>query len=178
LENFFEELLRKGAIKRLDYKPRIVLPLSVIKRVGKDPRLVVDCSRQVNPCINVRPVKLPTLQKMNEGAEKGSYWSSLDLEAGYFHLRLAEEVRDNFGFRAVINGKVEYCHWVSAFLGINDMVREFDKLMRPIVEYLQSLGIHVDFYIDEAKIIETCWKERDSWNRSRRHRSQYSREPS
>ena len=44
---------RIGAIKRLNYKPHCVVPLSVIKREGKDPRAVVDLSRQANIFIDV-----------------------------------------------------------------------------------------------------------------------------
>ena len=54
-----------GVIERVSDKPYIVLPLSVV--ISRKPRLVVDASRDLNPFVLDRKVKLTTLQKENEG---------------------------------------------------------------------------------------------------------------
>ena len=47
-----------GSISKVKVKPWCILPMQLVKREGKAPRLVIDCSRQINPYIKVRKVRL------------------------------------------------------------------------------------------------------------------------
>ena len=75
-----------GVIEEVKERPYIVLPLSLVH--SNKPRLVVDASRDLNPYVEDRAVKLTTLQKENEGVKAGSFASSSDLDSGYWHVKL------------------------------------------------------------------------------------------
>ena len=75
-----------GVIEEVKEKPYIVLPLSLVH--SNKPRLVVDASRDLNPYVIDRAVKLTTLQKENEGVKEGSFASTSDLDSGYWHVKL------------------------------------------------------------------------------------------
>jgi hypothetical protein len=113
-----KKLEENGAIERISYKPWIVSPLQIVERKGKSPRLVFDVSRSINPYIDCESVKLDGLEKLNEGACKGDYFSTTDLRSGYHHIKIAEDYRDLFGFRFHNEaGKEVYYRWSCAMLG-------------------------------------------------------------
>jgi hypothetical protein len=70
-----------GAISRILYKPWIVSPLQIVEREGKSPRLVFDVSPSINPYIDCPSVKLDGLEKLNEGACQGNFFSTTDLRS-------------------------------------------------------------------------------------------------
>jgi hypothetical protein len=77
------DLVTTGAVSMVDFQPWCVLPLQLVHRPDKKPRVVIDGSRQINPYLFKRGVRLSTLHQFNEGVSQGDYWASLDLKAGY-----------------------------------------------------------------------------------------------
>lgn len=149
-----QELLASRAISMVDKKPRCVMPLQLVHREGKEPRLVVDASRQLNPHIKCRKVRLTTLSEVNSGVLAGSWWSSLDLKSGYYHIKIHEDYRTLFGIKWLSNdGSIQYFIWNVCFLGINDLVRTFTKMMRPILGFFHENGIRADIYIDDIRCV-------------------------
>lgn len=147
-------LEKVGAIVKTSVKPRCVLPLQVVHREGKEPRLVIDASRQINPYIAERRVRLSTLKIMNEGVEVGDWWSSLDLKSGYYHIKIHPDYRQLFGIRWTTDaGKEVFYIWRVCFLGISDLVYTFTKVLRPIMRHLHELGIKSDIYIDDLRVV-------------------------
>ncbi|XP_059097813.1 uncharacterized protein LOC131892091 [Tigriopus californicus] len=154
------DLERSGAISRVTTKPWCVLPLQVVHRENKGPRLVIDASRQINPHINNRHVRLTTLKIMNEGIDPVAWWASLDLKSGYYHIKIHPGYRRLFGIRWISNDQEESFYvWNVCFLGLSDLVYTFTKLFRPILRHLHGLGIKLDIYIDDLRVTASSKKE-------------------
>ena len=58
LREEIKALEASGSISKVKVKPWCILPMQLVKREGKATRLVIDCSRQINPYIKVRKVRL------------------------------------------------------------------------------------------------------------------------
>ena len=69
-----------GCIKRVQYQPYIVLPLSVV--FSKKLRLVVDASRGLNPFLEDRRVKLEDLNAAEAVMLPGDFQTKSDLDSG------------------------------------------------------------------------------------------------
>ena len=77
------ELLRLealGCVARVEQRPYIVLPLSVV--FSKKLRLVVDASRGLNPFLEDRKVKLEDLNTAEDVLEENEYQTKSDLDSG------------------------------------------------------------------------------------------------
>lgn len=161
------DLERSKAISKVAKKPWCILPLQVVHRENRSPRLVIDASRQINPYIRHRHVKLTTLKIMNEGIEAGAWWSGLDLKSGYYHIKIHPDYRRLFGIRWISDAGEECFYvWNVCFLGISDLVYTFTKLFRPIISHLHGLGIKSDIYIDDLRVVadskENCAKDMET----------------
>jgi hypothetical protein len=153
LKRELKALEESKAITRVDYVPWCVLPLQLVHRADRDPRVVIDASHQINPYMIKRGVRLSTLHQFNEGVVAGEYWSSLDLKSGYYHLAIHPDYRDLFGIRLPDEGnKQVFAVWNVTFLGINDLVRTFTKLTKPILAHLHKQGVRILVYIDDFRI--------------------------
>jgi hypothetical protein len=51
IDQKIRKLLQSNAIKKLNYQPHVVAPLQLVFREGKEPRLILDVSRQINDFI-------------------------------------------------------------------------------------------------------------------------------
>ena len=58
------DLLKMGAISKVEKKPWCVSPLQVVEREGKKKRLVMDISRTINDHIRQEKVKLTSLENV------------------------------------------------------------------------------------------------------------------
>lgn len=152
IDNELIRLERSAAISPTAVRPHCVLPLQLVHRPGKSPRLVIDASRQINPRLQYRRVRLTTLKEINSGVAEGNWWASMDLKSGYYHVAIHPNFRKYFGIKWTFQtGVVKYYVWNVCFLGISDLVRTFTKLMRPIMSYFHGRGIRADIYIDDIR---------------------------
>jgi len=132
------DLEAAGAISRVDYKPHLVLPLQVAEPRGKK-RIIVDASRQLNDFLPDGKVKLDHLQKVVPNIPQGAWLSSLDLKSGYYHVRMRATDRKFLG----VKWENRYFVWNVTFLGLRPLVRDFTKLMKPLMAYLSRRGLHI-----------------------------------
>jgi hypothetical protein len=151
LKATLDDLVKANAIAKVDSKPWCVLPLQLVHRVGKEPRMVINGSFQINPYLRERQVKLTTLREFNQGVSAGDMWSSLDLKSGYYHVGIHPDFRSLFGVKWVEDGVTQYYVWLVAFLGIADLVRTFTKLFKPVLGYLHCRGVDAGIYIDDLR---------------------------
>ena len=159
-----QELLRLeslGCIERVNEKPYLCLPLSVV--FSKKYRLVVDASRHLNPFLEDRKIKLEDLNVSEQLLKQGDFQTTQDLDSGYWHVPLHKDMRKYVGVHFVKdNGEVLYFVWNVLFLGIKDAVYIFTKLLIPHKTYLRGLGIRVSVYLDDQRILgqpsELCAK--------------------
>jgi hypothetical protein len=60
-----DKLEATNGVVKTDQKPWCLLPFSLVHRVDKEARVVIDCSLQINPYMRERKVKLTTLKEFN-----------------------------------------------------------------------------------------------------------------
>ena len=72
-----------GCISRVESRPYVVLPLSVV--FSRKLRLVVDASRGLNPFLVDRKVRLENLEVAEMTLSQGEWQTKSDLDSGKFH---------------------------------------------------------------------------------------------
>ena len=156
----YAELLRLealGCITRVSSKPYLVLPLSVV--FSKKLRLVVDASRHLNPYIKDLKIKLEDLDVGEQMIKPGDYQTTADLDSGYWHVPLSNEHKQYVGVHFITDsGEVIYWVWNVLFLGVKSAVHIFTKILIPHKQYLRSLGIRVQIFIDDQRILSCSFE--------------------
>ena len=147
-----------GCIYRVKDRPWVVLPLSVV--YSKKWRLVVDCSRTLNPFVQKIHVKLETLDEAESVLKKGDWQAISDLDSGYWHIGVSEESQKFLGIHYIDEqGDVHYFQWKVLFLGLTDAVRIFTKMLKPHRAHLNRQGIRHNFFIDDQCVLGNSQQE-------------------
>ena len=149
IDHQIEELLAAGAIREVQEKPHLVLPLQVVSPEGRKRRLVVDASRSLNVHLSDDKVKLDHLHRICPSLQRGHWFSVLDLKQGYYHVPVRPEHQTFLGCQ----WKGRYFIWLVTFLGMSSLVRDFSKITRVIVAYCRGRGISVYCYIDDLLVL-------------------------
>jgi hypothetical protein len=84
VEEFLYMYEAGGCIVATEETPHLVLPLSLV--FSNKWRLVIDGSRNLNPYLRKRPVKLSHLESANQCLKPGSWFATCDLESGYHQV--------------------------------------------------------------------------------------------
>ena len=159
-----KRLEKLGCIYKVDVRPTIVLPFSVVHS-GKW-RLVVDGSRHINPYLEEKHVKLETLDEAELVVQEGDFQAISDLDSGYWHIKIHEDFQHFLGVHYVDKEGVEHFYqWRVLFLGLSDAVRLFTKVLKPIRAHLYRNGIRHNLYIDDLRVLgislEDCTRKND-----------------
>ena len=99
----FEKL---GCIRKVNSKPRIILPLSSV--LSNKKRLIVDGSRKLNPFIVDRKVRLSHLAVANQNLKQNHFMATCDLESGYYQVPIHPDHQELLGIAWTKNGKTVY----------------------------------------------------------------------
>jgi len=146
------DLQASGAIVEVSHRPYIVLPIQVAVQRAKK-RLIVDASRAINPWLTDGHVKLPTLPRVAPNVPHGAWLCTLDLKSGYYHWRVRPADRRFLGIAwSGRDGVLRYFQWTVTFLGLSTLVRDFTKVLRPLIAHVRRLGIMSSIYIDDVLI--------------------------
>ena len=147
----YDELMRLeklGCIQRVESRPHVVLPLSVV--YSKKWRLVVDASRTLNPYCTRRKIMLEDLSHVPLVIRKNDYMVVNDLDSGYWHLPIH---KDHWKYLGVHfeneDGTHIYWVWTVLCLGLRDAAFIFTKTISPIVAELRRRGMRGQCYIDD-----------------------------
>ncbi|XP_059097730.1 uncharacterized protein LOC131892025 isoform X1 [Tigriopus californicus] len=140
-----------GCISVSSTPPQIILPLSVVMSNKK--RLVVDASRNLNPLLVDKHVKLSHLELANDNLTPNCFMTTSDLESGYHQVPMHPDHRKYLGIQWTRHGKTTYFVWNVLFLRIKTAVHLFTKLLRPHIAFCQSYGIPISIYIDDQRIL-------------------------
>ena len=137
-----------GCIRKVQHRPRCVLPLSSV--FSKKKRLVVDGSRCLNPYLQHRRVRLQDHRDIPELVKEGFWFFTDDMDSGYWHIAVNPEHRKYLGIHIIEeDGSYSFYVWLVMFLGISDAVFIFSTLTKPIRSYLASHGIPNIIFIDD-----------------------------
>ena len=122
------ELVAEGYVKKVDQKPTVCSPLSVVANgVGKK-RLVVNL-RHVNRYLMVQKFKYQDLRVGMLMFKPAEWMFSFDLKSGYHHVDIIESHQTFLGFEW---GSQFYVFTVLPF-GLSTAPYVFTKLLRPLV---------------------------------------------
>jgi hypothetical protein len=90
-----------GFAELVDARPSLVHPLGAVPKAGpKRFRLIMDCTASgLNDCIRKSDLALPTVRDAMRAGRRGWWAGKFDLADGFFHIRVAPEFADLFGFQ-------------------------------------------------------------------------------
>ena len=141
-----------GCIQKVKHRPRCVLPLSSV--FSKKKRLVVDGSRCLNPFLLHRKIRLQDHRDVPDVVKPGSWFSTNDLDSGYWHIKINPDHWTYLGIHVVEeDGSVSFYVWKVLFLGISDAVFMFSCMLKPVRIYLAKRGVPILIYIDDVFVV-------------------------
>ena len=145
----------EGKIIRCSEKPFCCNPMSLIKQTQADNtvkyRPVIDCSRMINKIINFDKVKLDDIKNFESLIQPEDYFCAFDLSSMYHHVKLNSETYKYQGFSIVDeHGQILYFYFNCMMFGLSNAVSIVTKLLRPVRNYLRSLLIRFNIYIDDG----------------------------
>ena len=118
----YEEFLRLeqlGCIKRVDYVPHVVNPMSCV--FSKKWRCVLDASIGLNPYCVSRKITLDDLSCIHKILKRGDFMTVSDLDSGYWHVPIHPDFQTFLGLHFTLpNGQTIYWVWICMPLGIVD----------------------------------------------------------
>ena len=135
-----------GCIK--EGTPTNILPLSRV--FSNKWRLVLDCSRGLNPWCEKRGIRLDDLSHITNTIQRGDYMVVNDLDSGYWHVPVHEQDQRFLGIRHEMeDGTVKTWVWTVLVLGVRDAVHIFTRIIAPIMGELRKQSIRGQIYIDD-----------------------------
>jgi hypothetical protein len=159
VEKKLEEWLRDGHVSEVAVAPTCCNPLSVVSKIDSDTgmvknRVVLDMSRHVNDRLATHSVQLDDLVATEALKQPGDYMCVFDLENQYFHVRLAAEARQYFGFSWIDNSGEEKFYVFNVMVyGFAAAASVVTRLIKPIMGWLHDQGIRAAIYMDDGQIV-------------------------
>jgi hypothetical protein len=136
----FVRLEQLGCIVRVQERPRVTLPLSLV--FSNKWRLVVDASRHLNPYCIKRGIKLDDVVQVAPTIRKNDFMLVNDLDSGYWHVPIHP---DYWGFLGVHHeeedGTVTFWVWRVLCLGLRDAAHIFTCLLAPLMSEMRRQGM-------------------------------------
>ena len=144
----FLRLEQLGCIKRVDYIPHVVNPMSCV--FSKKWRCVLDASIGLNPYCRKRKITLDDLSCIHKILKRGDFMTVSDLDSGYWHVPIHPDFQTFLGLHFILpSGQILYWVWVCMPLGIVDAAYIFTKITKPIMASLRLEGKRSSIYIDD-----------------------------
>ena len=149
---------KEGKLHKLEQKPKIVSPLSVVEKLDWETgemkyRPVIDHSRYVNRLIEDRPCKLNDLTYFDPLLTPGMYLTSFDLRSMYHHVKLSDKTKGLFGFKLPDKEGYTYYQFDVLMFGSKPATWITGKLLNPAINYFRSLGICTGIFVDDGAIL-------------------------
>ncbi len=154
-----EEWEKAGYITRLAEPAWCTNPLSVVTKTEAETgkvkkRVVLDTSRHLNNYVVKQSVHLDDLPSTSAMIRKGDYMCVFDLENQFFHVHLAPEVRDYFGFAVPDEeGKESFYRFNIMVYGFAPAVAVVTRLIKPLQAALHEAGIKTAIYVDDGQVL-------------------------
>ncbi len=143
------ELLVNGFARLTKTPPKVVNPFSVSVQSNGKKRLIADL-HHLNLFLDPPKFKMDDLKAAMPAILQSNYMFSFDVQKGYYHVDLAEEIQELFGFSFSVNGEKYFGHYTVMPFGLSIAPFLFTKLLRPFVSKYRSLGLHIFIFIDDA----------------------------
>jgi hypothetical protein len=149
VEKEISKLVDIGSVSEVFNPPLVVNPLTVAyNREGKA-RLVLDC-RHVNPCLHKFKFKYEDAVVARDVLGVGYHVFTFDLKSAYHHIEIWDNHRHYLGFSWIYSGEVKYFVFNVLPFGIATAGYIFTKVLREVVRFWRSKGIHIVMYLDDG----------------------------
>ena len=143
------ELLKNRCIARVDQKPIVCSPLSVVSNSAGKLRLVLNL-RYLNQFMHIVKFKYEDLRTAALLFETHEYLFKFDLKSGYHHIDIHPEHFQFLGFQWEDKGRPCYYVFVVLPFGLCTAPYLFTKLMRPLVKLWWGKGLKAIVYLDDG----------------------------
>ena len=142
-----QELMANRCVKKVNDKPFVCSPLSVVANSEGKLRLVLN-SKHLNQFLHKDKFKYEDLRVALLMFQKSDFLIKFDLKSGYHHLDIYEPHQRYLGFA----WELESGFFVFTVLpfGLSSACNAFTKLLRLLIKYWWSLGIWALVYLDDV----------------------------
>ena len=144
-----QSLVMNRCIKRVETKPWVCSPLSVVSNSAGKLRLVLNL-RYLNQFLHVTKFKYEDLRVAALMFERQEYMFKFDLKSGYHHIDIYPEHQRYLGFRWDTEGNPQFYVFAVLPFGLATACYVFTKLLRPLVRYWRGRGLKAIIYLDDG----------------------------
>ena len=148
IDNEINALLKRSAIKQVDYTPKCVSAIGCVPKKGNKWRLIVDL-RELNSNINCPYFKNEGIDTVCDYLESGDNFVTFDLKDGFQHI----PVNDNFKTFLGFQWRNKYYVWNVLPFGLNVSPWFFNKVIRAFVEYTRQQNHRLVVFVDDGLLI-------------------------
>ena len=134
---------------RVDHKPYVCSPLSVVSNTAGKLRLVLNL-RYLNQFLHVVRFKYEDLRIAALMFEANEYLFKFDLKSGYHHVDIHPDHFQFLGFQWEEKGVPNYYVFTVLPFGLSTACYVFTKLMRPLVRFWRGKGLKAILYLDDG----------------------------
>ena len=151
--------LKEGHVEKLPVKATFNSPLTVADKLEVDTgkvkkQVCLDLSRHVNKFLEKHPTNFEDLAATGSLYKQGDFMCVFDLENQYFHVQLAEEAKQFFGFSLPEEDGTETAYqfkvMVYSFAMAGSVVT---RLINPLQNYLHNKGIRTAIYMADRQVV-------------------------
>jgi hypothetical protein len=160
-------LVKDGQVVETKVAPICTNPLSVTHKINTDgstkKRLCIDLSRWVNKFVVPDKYKMAQFQDDLAQSTPGDCQSVCDISKAYHHIRLHPDLYELVGFCVEdADGKERFYHFVKIVFGLGQAGQALGRVMRPILKYLEFMGVKNTVYVDDGRNVAASKKKADS----------------
>jgi hypothetical protein len=142
----------KGCIKRVETKPRVVMPLHVVQKSSGENRLCYN-ARFLNQWLAAPSFEMDNLREFQRGLEQDDDIIVMDFKSAYHSVAMHQASETWLGFALDIDGETVYFVWRVLPFGLNIAPWVFSRLSTTLTAWLrQVLGLHCLIYLDDLAI--------------------------
>ena len=145
LDKDIQKLKESGCIRRCTVKPHCISRISTVPKQDGTFRLITDL-RQLNACLSSSKTFIyENIDPVLEIVQPEDKLVTLDIKNGFFHIKVDPKFQTYLGFTYK---DVHYVWCVLAF-GLNHSPNYWDKVLRPLVQFLRQCGLKTVAYVDD-----------------------------
>lgn len=139
-----KRLLLSDFIEVCAIKPKCVSPIHCVPKKNNSYRLITDL-RDLNSHCYVPKYRNEDIRDAVSIVKPNDHFVTTDIQDGFFHLSIATEFRDYFGFQF----QNVFYRWKVLPFGWSLSPYYFNKTVRAVITYLRSIGLRVTVFVDD-----------------------------
>ena len=151
------KLLKNGAVSQVDYVPYCCSALFTVPKKNRKKRLVTDL-HPLNIHIKTPYFKNDGIDTVCEMLEYDDRMLTIDLKDGFHHVPIHDDYKKFLGFQ----WKGIYYVWNVCPFGLSCSPYFFNKLIRVLVCHLRAENLRLNFWVDDAILMERPELAQDS----------------